>query len=120
MTSCTERWIQVRSEPPGATVYLDGRKVGTTPCETRFTWYGQRELVLEKDGFQPHSGLVMLKAPFWQWPIIDLIADFLLPWTFTDRHTFSFPLEVRKVDPKERVRIRERAEEFKKKLEQEP
>ena len=120
LAGCTERWIQVRSEPPGATVYIDGERVGTTPCETPFVWYGKRELVLEMDDFLSHTTMISLPAPWWQWPIIDLFPDFLLPWTFTDRHEFSVSLETRTFDPKARGEVRKRAEELKKRLAEDP
>ena len=119
LAGCTERWIQVRSEPPGATVYLDGKRFGTTPCKGRFIWYGDRELVLERDEFQSHTEIVRLRPPWWQWPFLDLIPDFLLPWTFTDLHSFSFSLKKRTFDPKERSGMKERAEQLRRELEKE-
>ena len=120
LAGCTERWIQVRSEPPGATVYLDGEKIGTTPCKGRFVWYGDRELVLERDGFQSHTEIVRVRAPWWQLPIIDLFPDFLLPWTFTDLHSFSFDLKKRTFDPSERSGMKQRARELREELEKDP
>ena len=40
---CVERFLAIHSDPPGAAVYLDGEKVGTTPCEVTYTWYGTRD-----------------------------------------------------------------------------
>jgi hypothetical protein len=48
-----------------------------------------------------------------------LIPDFLLPWTFTDLHSFSFSLKKRTVDPKERSGMKERAEQLRRELEKE-
>ena len=118
LAGCTERWIQVRSEPPGATVYVDGENIGVTPCKTRFVWYGQREVVLERDGYESHVEIVRLRAPWWQWPIIDLFPDFFLPWTFRDRHAFFFSLKKLTFDPAERAAVKERAKELKKRLEE--
>jgi hypothetical protein len=42
----------LRSNPPGATVYVDNQLIGVTPCATDFTYYGTREVRLVKPGFE--------------------------------------------------------------------
>jgi hypothetical protein len=112
LVGCTDRLLSIRSEPEGATAYLDGRAVGVTPCEVPFVWYGGRELVLEKEGYRSRTEILDVAAPWWQYPVLDFITDVLLPFTLTDRREFSFPLEPQSTDPGRIDEIRKRAEEL--------
>lgn len=93
LAGCVERLVAVRSEPPGAAVYLDGELRGETPCEIPYTWYGTRELVVEKRGFREIRQEVSLGTPWWQIPPLDLVTDVLLPFTITDRTEVEVKLE---------------------------
>ncbi|WP_456365879.1 PEGA domain-containing protein [Thermococcus sp.] len=44
--------LTVKSNPSGAEVYVDGRKVGTTPLENYTVTAGTHEITLIKDGYQ--------------------------------------------------------------------
>lgn len=120
LAGCTERFLQVRSDPPGADVYVDGRKIGRTPCETKFTWYGDREIVLEKDGYASVTKLVEVRPPWWQWPGIDFFADVVSPVQYTDRRVFFFVLQPLRPDPALAEEIRRRAEELRTKAKEKP
>ncbi|MHC5079610.1 MAG: PEGA domain-containing protein, partial [Planctomycetota bacterium] len=49
---CVERTIEVRSDPPGAEVYLDRAFRGRTPVRLPFHHYGVREITVRKAGFK--------------------------------------------------------------------
>ena len=93
LAGCVERFIALRSEPAGADVYLDGEKVGQTPIDIPYVWYGTREVILEKRGYREIRERVALNPPWWQYPVIDFVTDVLIPFTITDREEFSFHLE---------------------------
>jgi hypothetical protein len=93
LAGCVERLIAVRSEPGGADVYVDGEKIGRTPIDVPYIWYGTREIVLEKRGFREIRERVALNPPWWQYPGLDLLTDVVLPFTITDRTELSFHLE---------------------------
>ena len=48
---CVQRRMTIRSNPPGALVYVDDYQVGTTPVSTDFVYYGTRKIRLIKDGY---------------------------------------------------------------------
>ena len=50
-TGCVRRRLNVRTNPPGALVYVDNQQIGTTPCSVDFIYYGTREIRLVKPGF---------------------------------------------------------------------
>jgi hypothetical protein len=120
LAGCTDRFLSIRSEPDGAKAYLDGKEIGTTPCEVPFTWYGGRELVLEKTGFRSRTEILDVNAPWWQWPILDFITDVLLPFTITDRRPFLFPLVPMEADAKTIDEVRKRADELRQRSKEKP
>lgn len=82
---CLSRVLEIRSEPPGAAVFLDGEMIGTTPVTHAFTHYGPRQLVLTHDGYQTLAHTCDLKAPWWACFPCDLFVE-LWPAGVVDRH----------------------------------
>jgi hypothetical protein len=117
LAGCVERYIALRSEPSGADVYVDGDKVGQTPIDVPYVWYGTREILLEKRGYREIRERVALNPPWWQYPGLDFITDVLLPFTITDREEFSFHLERAPLTREEIGEVLRRAEETKAKAE---
>ena len=115
LAGCVDRLIDIRTEPSGATVFLDGEAVGSTPVEVPYVWYGTRELVIEKSGFRPVQKTLSLSAPWWQYPPFDFITDVVIPFTLTDREIVSVELQPAPVSLKEVDEVIERAEELRKK-----
>jgi hypothetical protein len=83
--SCAaDRRLMVLSEPPGALVRLDNQLVGTTPYEAPFDSYGTRRLTLYKDGYLPHSRLLVLEPPWYARFPLDLFSEVLIPVGWRD------------------------------------
>lgn len=86
---CVERRFLIRSEPEGAVVRVNGRRVGTTPVEIPFDDYGV--VLLEADPmdvdqdrapeYERSSAPFDLAAPWYQWFPLDFFSDNLWPWT---------------------------------------
>lgn len=71
---CVERRVEVTSEPAGARVWLNDELIGETPCVAGFKYYGKYDVQLMLDGYEPiHEGRFM-KAPIYEYPIVDLAA----------------------------------------------
>jgi len=77
LTGCVERRIRVTSSPAGARVWINDQQVGTTPLETRFTFYGGYDVRLELEGYNSVNELRQAKAPLYEYPGPDLIATAL-------------------------------------------
>ena len=90
----------------------DGEKIGTTPCEVKYLWYGTRELVVELSGYRLVSELVTLSPPWWQIMPLDFVTDVLLPFTITDRVDLVHTLEPAPVSKEEVQEVLRRAEEL--------
>ncbi len=117
---CVERFIAVRTEPPGATVTLDDEKAGVTPCEIKYVWYGTREIVVELRGRRPVRALVPLNPPWWQYFPLDFVTDVLLPFTITDRREFTWALEATPPSEAEAEEVLRRAEELRRRADSPP
>lgn len=112
---CVERTMAIKSDPSGADVFVDGKSVGTTPVDVPFVWYGTREIVVEKDGFETARAVEDVSAPWWQYPGFDLLTDVLIPATLTDAHAYSYTLTP-SPETVDREAIESSAAELKKRL----
>ena len=113
-TGCVERILQVRSDPPGAEVYVNGDKVGTTPCDHEFTFYGTVGVTLRGPGLTSRRELVTLSPPWYEFFPLDLITDLLLPFTIRDVHPLHMELRPSKTEitPAVRRELDGKAEEM--------
>ena len=101
---CVERTITVRSEPPGARVYLDDVERGETPCTFSFDFYGQRELLLRKDGYEPAREVIEVKPPLYSAFPLDFFFDLVWPFTIEENHTYDVVLQpLTKPDPQKLI-----------------
>lgn len=112
LAGCVERTIYVRSDPPGAVVYLDDERAGVTPCEIPYLWYGKREIVLELQKYRMVREIVTLNPPWWQYFPLDFITDVLVPFTIRDRTELSYVLEPAAPTAQEREEMRARAQQM--------
>lgn len=100
---CVSRRLMVNSNPPGAVVLCDGKEVGYTPTGIDFTYYGTRELTLIKDGYETKTQLVPVRAPWYQWPLIEFFSDNFWPGHVTDRREVAFELEPKQIVPSQEL-----------------
>lgn len=98
LSGCVHRRMLVNSSPPGATVFVDGERVGVTPAGLDFQYYGTREIKLVKDGYESLTVMQRVPAPWYQWFPIEFISDNFLPFKVKNRHEFVYPLV-----PQERI-----------------
>src|SRR5688500_13325108 len=72
---CVQRRRTIRSNPPGALVYVDNHEIGVTPVATDFIYYGTRQIRLVKDGYETLTVLQGVPAPWYQYFPIDFFAE---------------------------------------------
>ena len=77
LTGCVQRTISITSEPDGALVHLNDEEVGRTPLKVPYSFYGTYDVRLEKEGFKPLWTKQKTKAPWWEAPGPDLIAEMI-------------------------------------------
>ncbi|MCH2115500.1 MAG: PEGA domain-containing protein [Pirellulales bacterium] len=96
---CVRRRLMVRSNPPGAMVYVDNQPIGTTPCATNFVYYGTREVRLVKAGYETLTVNQPIPAPWYQIPPLDFISENLVPRKIKDYRTISFNMQPQVIVP---------------------
>lgn len=95
--------MMVRTNPPGATVSIDNQVIGTTPAATSFTYYGTREIRIEKDGYRTETIRRNIRPPWYQYPGIDFIAETLWPGEIRDDRAIDVELIPRELEPVETI-----------------
>lgn len=100
---CVRRRLAVRSNPPGAVVFVDNQQIGTTPCSVDFTYYGTREIRLEKAGYETLTVNQPIPTPWYQIPPIDFVSENLVPNKIEDHRTVSFDLQPQVIVPTEQL-----------------
>jgi hypothetical protein len=93
----------VRSNPPGAVVYVDDYEIGTTPVSTSFTYYGKRKIRLVKNGFETLTVMQPVSVPWYQYFPIDFVSENLVPGDIRDNRTYDFQLVPQVVAPTEQL-----------------
>lgn len=100
---CVRRRMTVRTSPPGATVSVDNQVVGTSPAATSFNYYGTREFRIEKDGYRTETIRKKIRAPWYQIPGIDFVAETLWPGEIRDERIIDLQLVPKTLEPTENL-----------------
>ena len=90
-TGCVHQSMTIRTEPPGASVYVNDERKGISPVTYDFDFYGWQRVTLRKEGFERLDERRLLKAPIYLWIPLDLFME-LMPFPITDTHTWSYVL----------------------------
>ena len=84
--------MTIRSNPPGAQVYVDDYEIGTAPVSHGYTYYGTRKIRLVKDGYETLTVYQPMPAPWYDWPGIDFFSENLWPHKVRDERSFEYQL----------------------------
>jgi hypothetical protein len=102
-SGCVRRRLNVRSNPPGALVYVDNQQIGTTPCSVDFTYYGTREIRLIKPGYETLTVNQPIPTPWYQVPPLDFVSENLTPTKIRDNRTVTYDMAPQIVVPTEQL-----------------
>ena len=89
---CVQRRMTIRSNPPGALVYVDDYQIGTTPVATDFVYYGTRKIRLVKDGYETLTVRQPFPLPWYQLFPIDFVTENLWPWEIRDERVVDLAM----------------------------
>lgn len=103
LSGCVQRRMMIRSNPPGALVYVDDYPIGTTPIATDFLYYGQRKIRLVKDGYETLTVMQSVPSPWYEIPPVDFVAENLVPGEIRDHRTFSYQLVPQTIAPTDQL-----------------
>jgi len=93
LTGCVERLLQIRSDPPGAEVTINGEPAGVTPVDHRFVFYGTFEVALRAKGRRSVRQLEPVRPPWYEIFPLDFFAENLTPFKITDARLLHYQLE---------------------------
>jgi len=98
---CVERKLYIRTEPEGAIVSVNGTELGASPVSWKFQHYGTVRVTLRKAGYETEQRIVKLKTPWYEYPVLDLFSDVIVPATIKDDHHMEVTMNPRESAPKE-------------------
>ena len=103
LAGCVQRRMTVRSNPPGALVYVDDYQIGTTPVSTDFIYYGTRKIRLVKDGYETLTVRQPFPLPWYQVFPLDFVTENIWPWEIRDERVVDLAMMPAAVTPPEEV-----------------
>ena len=103
-SGCVRRRMTIRTNPPGAQVFVDDQEVGTTPCSTGYVYYGTRKVTVIKDGYKTETLYHKFSPPWYQFPPLDFITENLLPREIRDERIVDVTLAPQEVVPEAALR----------------
>jgi hypothetical protein len=93
LTGCVERTLLLRSDPPGATVVVNGDEAGVAPAKLHFDTYGTFEVVMSAPHYHRLRELAPVQPPWYERIPIDFFSETLWPFTIQDEHLVTLKLE---------------------------
>ena len=102
-TGCVRRRLTIRSNPPGALVFIDDQEIGFTPVSTPYTYYGTRNIKLVRDGFETLTVKQNFKAPWYEVTPVDFVSENFWPGETRDERALDFQLVPQQIVPTERL-----------------
>ncbi len=102
-TGCVRRRLTIRSNPPGARVFIDRQEIGVTPVSTAFTYYGTRTIELTKDGYESLTVQQTFSAPWYEITPLDFVSENLSPAEHRDERVVEFQLIPQQVLPAQTI-----------------
>ena len=100
---CVERRLMVRTNPPGALLYVDDHEIGITPCATSFIYYGTRKIRLVKDGYETLVVNQPIPAPWYEFFPADFVAENFVPGHIRDQRVLTYDLRSAIMVPNEQL-----------------
>ena len=102
-TGCVQRRMTIRSDPPGALVYVDDYQLGTTPVSHDFVYYGTRKIRLVKDGYETLTVRQPFPMPWYEYFPLDFVSENLIPWEIRDERVVDLSMMPAAATPPEMV-----------------
>ena len=114
LAGCVERVLLIRTDPPGARVWVNGKDRGTSPVSVRYVHEGRFEVRIEKAGYESLADEVTTEVHLDAVPGPDFFAE-NGPWKIERRTAADFrlvPLRATPLTPDEMLALKQRAEAF--------
>jgi hypothetical protein len=106
---CLERTVTITSEPEGAIVWMNDTEVGRTPLKTGFIYFGEYDVRLRKEGYEPVSTHRTAKAPIAEVAPVDI---FTTAWPGRVKTDIKWHFDLTPVQPAGEQELIDRAREL--------
>lgn len=93
VSGCVQRRMIIRSQPEGAFVTIDNQQMGLTPISIPYTYFGTREVKLEKDGFKTIKVQQRLDPEWYERFPVSLVSENFAGREIRDERVMDFQLE---------------------------
>jgi hypothetical protein len=93
LTGCVERTLLLRSDPPVATVTVNGDEVGVAPAKLHFDTYGTFEVVMNAPHYHRLRANVPVQPPWYERVPLDFFSEILWPGMIHDEHLVTLKLD---------------------------
>lgn len=100
---CVRRRLTVRTNPPGAVVFVDDQEIGTTPCSASYVYYGTRKITVMKDGYRTETSYQKFSPPWYEIPPLDFISENFVPGEVRDERTIDVQLVPEEIVPQQQL-----------------
>lgn len=100
---CVRRRLTVRTNPPGALVYVDHQLIGPSPASTPFVYYGTRHIEVVGDGYRTEKVLRTFTPKWYQVPPLDFFSETLWPWELRDQRVVDITMVQQPTVPSEEL-----------------
>ena len=100
---CVQRRLTIRSNPPGALVYVDDYQIGTTPVSTDFVYYGTRKVRLVLSGYETLTVMQPIPTPWYEYPGLDFVSEHFVPGEIRDERVIDFQLQPQMIVPNQQL-----------------
>lgn len=92
LAGCVERRLTINTEPADALVVLNDEEIGQSPVTVPFSWYGDYNVRISKEGFQTLRTHRKLKGPWYDKFPCDFFAQIVNPNRILDSYEWTFEL----------------------------
>ncbi|MCC6508077.1 MAG: PEGA domain-containing protein [Pirellulaceae bacterium] len=92
ISGCVRRRLTVRTNPPGALIYVDRQLIGPSPASTSFIYWGTRHIEAVGDGYRTEKVLRTFYPKWYQIPPLDFFSETLWPWEIRDQRVVDITM----------------------------
>lgn len=100
---CVRRRLTIRTNPPGAQVFVDNQEIGTTPCSASFVYYGTRNITLIKPGYRTEKVSQRLNPPWYEISPLDFVSENFVPMELRDERVVDVQLVPEEIVPQQKL-----------------
>jgi hypothetical protein len=102
-TGCVRRRLTIRSNPPGAQVFVDNQEIGTTPCSASFVYYGTRSITVMKNGYRTEKIFQRINPPWYEISPLDFVSENMMPLETRDERIVDVQLVPEEIVPQQKL-----------------